>query len=125
MAPNKLEQALKLRRDGCELKIITDSVESAEAIQRFGQEQGERFEVWIEIDVDGHRSGVAPEDDVLLHIGRVLHDGGMHLGGVLAHAESSYEYGTQEALERTAESSAPVACARRKGCARRACRAIS
>jgi D-serine deaminase-like pyridoxal phosphate-dependent protein len=103
MSPNKLDHALKLRREGCALKIITDSVESAEAIQRFGQAHGERFEVWIEIDVDGHRSGVAPDDDLLLRIGRVLHDGGMQLGGVLAHAGSSYEYDTPEALERIAE----------------------
>ena len=33
----------------------------------------------IEIDSDGHRSGVQPEDAVLIEIGRVLHGGGARL----------------------------------------------
>ncbi|MFX6334969.1 alanine racemase, partial [Acinetobacter baumannii] len=55
MAPTKLGQALALRRQGCDLKIVADSVVCAEAIVAFGQAQEECFEVWIEIDVDGHR----------------------------------------------------------------------
>ena len=94
MAPTKLPQALALRREGCDLKIVADSVPCAEAIAAFGQEHDERFEVWIEIDVDGHRSGIAPDDDMLLAVASTLSDGGMHLGGVLAHAGSSYEYDT-------------------------------
>lgn len=103
MAPTKLGQALALRRKGCDLKIVADSVQAAEAIATFGREHGERFEVWIEVDVDGHRSGIPPEGDALIAVGRALVDGGMKLGGVLAHAGSSYEYNTREALVRIAE----------------------
>jgi len=113
MAPAKLPQALALRRQGCDLKIVADSIACAEAIVAFGNEQKERFEVWIEIDVDGHRSGIAPDDDVLLSVGRTLADGGMHLGGVLAHAGSSYDYDTHDALVRVAEQE-------RSGCVRAA-----
>lgn len=102
IVPAKLAQVRALRRKGCDLKIITDSVEGAEAIVRFGREHGDAFEVWIEIDVDGHRSGVVPEAEELLTIGRTLHTGGMRLGGVLAHAGSSYDYDQPEALRRIA-----------------------
>ncbi|WP_254498729.1 alanine racemase, partial [Salmonella enterica] len=74
------------------LKIVADSVVCAEAIVAFGQAQEACFEVWIEIDVDGHRSGIAPEDATLLAVGKVLHTGGMRIGGVIAHAGSSYDY---------------------------------
>lgn len=103
MAPTKLPQALALRRQGCDLKIVADSVACAEAIAAFGQAHDEPFEVWIEIDVDGHRSGIKPEDDTLLAVATALVDGGMRLGGVLAHAGSSYDYDTHEALVRIAE----------------------
>ncbi|WP_373763927.1 alanine racemase, partial [Delftia acidovorans] len=77
---------------------------AAQAIAAFGREQGEAFEVWIEIDTDGHRSGVGADDTpLLLAIGRTLHDGGMRLGGVLTHAGSSYELDTPEALQALAE----------------------
>lgn len=103
MAPTKLGQALALRRQGCDLKIVADSVVCAEAIVAFGQANNECFEVWIEIDVDGHRSGIAPEDASLLAVGTALHEGGMRLGGVLAHAGSSYDYDNDAALIRVAE----------------------
>ena len=103
MAPTKLPQALALRRQGCDLKIVADSVACAEAIVAFGREHDERFDVWIEIDVDGHRSGIEPDDDTLLAVGTTLAGGGMRLGGVLAHAGSSYDYDTHEELVRIAE----------------------
>ncbi|NRO98227.1 DSD1 family PLP-dependent enzyme [Paraburkholderia sp. NMBU_R16] len=103
MAPNKLPQALTLRRQGCDLKIVADSVACAEAIVAFGRANEEAFEVWIEIDVDGHRSGIAPEDDTLVAVATTLVKGGMRLGGVLAHAGSSYEHDTHEELVRIAE----------------------
>ena len=103
MAPGKLPQALALRRRGCDLKLITDSVAGAEAIARFGREHGEAFEVWIEIDVDGHRSGVPPESATLLDVGRALHEGGLRLGGVMAHAGASYELDSEEELRQMAD----------------------
>ena len=103
MAPHRLPHALELRRRGCALGIITDGVASARAIAGFGRANGEAFDVLIEVDTDGHRSGIRPEDDVLLDVARLLHDGGMRLGGVMTHAGSSYELDTPEALRAMAE----------------------
>ena len=103
IVPSKLPQVLQLRRRGCELKIITDSIAAAQAIVDFGTEQHEVLDVWIEIDVDGHRSGIPPEGDALLTVGRVLQDGGMRLGGVMAHAGASYDCDNPDALRNVAE----------------------
>lgn len=103
MVANKLPQALALRRRGCDLKIVTDSVESARAIVDFGKANAEAFEVWIEIDTDGHRSGIRPDEPALLEVATVLHEGGARLGGVMTHAGSSYDLDTPEALAAMAE----------------------
>lgn len=103
MVPAKLPHALALRRQGCDLKIITDSVASASAIAAFGREQGELFEVWIEIDSDGHRSGIKPDDAVLLDVARTVHEGGQKLGGVMTHAGGSYDFDTPDELVAMAE----------------------
>ncbi|MEO8280264.1 MAG: DSD1 family PLP-dependent enzyme [Ideonella sp.] len=104
MVANKLPAVLALRRSGCGLKIITDSLASAEAIVAFGKAHDERFEVLIEIDTDNHRSGVKPDDVASLQaIGHALHAGGMLLAGVMTHAGSSYDVDTPEALQAVAE----------------------
>ncbi|MES2007504.1 MAG: DSD1 family PLP-dependent enzyme [Pseudomonadota bacterium] len=103
MVSTKLPQALALRRQGCDLKIVTDSVTSAEAIVAFGAAHGESFEVWIEIDTDGHRSGIRPDEAALIDVARVLHEGGARLGGLMTHAGSSYDLDTPEALAAMAE----------------------
>ncbi len=113
MAPHRLAHALDLRQRGCQLQILTDSVQGAQAIADFGKQHGHAFEVLIEIDTDGHRSGIQPEDAVLLEVGQVLHQGGMRLAGVLTHAGSSYELHTPQALMQLAEQE-------RTGCVRAA-----
>jgi len=113
IVPTKLPQVLALRRQGCELKLITDNVDAANAIAAFGREHGETFEVWIEIDCDGHRSGIAPEAPVLLEVGHALAEPGATLGGVMTHAGSSYELDQPEALAAMAEQE-------RAGCVRAA-----
>src|SRR5690606_20778825 len=60
-------------------------------------------EVWIEMDVDGNRSGIPPESNLLLDVGRALHEGGVRLGGVMTHAGGSYAFDTPEALQAAAE----------------------
>jgi D-serine deaminase-like pyridoxal phosphate-dependent protein len=103
IVPTKLPQVLALRRAGCDLKVITDSVEGARAIVAFGQQHDAQLEVWIEIDSDGHRSGMLPDGQALLDVAQLLHSGGMVMGGVMTHAGSSYDFDTPEALERIAE----------------------
>lgn len=113
MAPSKLPRALALRRQGCNLRLVVDNPTAASAIAAFGDQHGETFEVWIEVDTDGHRSGITPEQDTLLEVGRILHDNGVEVGGVMTHAGSSYELDTPEALAALAEQE-------RAGCVRAA-----
>ena len=103
MVPSRLPQVLALRRRGCDLKIIVDNAAAARAIGAFGREHGEVFEAWIEIDCDGHRSGIRPEDDALLEVGRALAEGGVRVGGVMTHAGSSYDCDEPAALVAIAE----------------------
>ena len=109
MSAPKLKQAAALMAQGCALIIIADSLHAASAIAEYGQHNAVEFEVWIEIDSDGHRSGVKPESDDLLAIGQVLHHqgaghpGGARLGGVMTHAGASYELSTPQALQAMAE----------------------
>jgi D-serine deaminase-like pyridoxal phosphate-dependent protein len=103
LAPAKLAQVAALRRRGCDLKVVTDNIDAARAIAAFSTREGLALEAWIEIDTDGHRSGVEPEDALLLEVGRALHDGGARLGGVMTHAGSSYDCTDDPALSALAE----------------------
>ena len=103
ITPSKLPRALALMRRGCALKIVTDSVDGARAIAEFGQSNQAVFEVLIEIDTDGHRSGVPPEARDLPEIAVALTAGGAMLNGVLTHAGSSYDLSERAALEALAE----------------------
>jgi len=103
MVPSKLPAALDLRKQGCKLTIITDSVAGAQGIVDFGKEHGAIFDVWIEIDADGHRSGIPPDSNTLLTVAETLHNGGMRLGGVMAHAGSSYDHDNDQALGQIAQ----------------------
>ncbi|WP_345814863.1 DSD1 family PLP-dependent enzyme [Paraburkholderia sp. PREW-6R] len=113
IAPSKLPRALALRRQGCKLKLVVDNPAAAAAIAAFGDQHGETFEVWIEVDTDGHRSGITPEQHTLLEVGRILHENGVTVGGVMTHAGSSYELNTPDALAALAEQE-------RAGCVRAA-----
>lgn len=88
MVPGKLEHAAKLVRAGVALKLITDSVAGAQAIAGFCRAGGLSLPTLIEIDVDGHRSGVKPEDaERLKAIASAL---GELYTGVMTHAGGSY-----------------------------------
>jgi len=103
ITPNKLDHALRLMRAGARLKLILDSEEAARAVVAKGTQSDARFEVLIEIDCDGHRSGVKPDATELITIGRLLHEGGMGLAGVMTHAGSSYNCTSVEAIRAMAE----------------------
>ena len=101
--PHKLAAVRALRERGCALTVVVDSVAAAQAVVAHGMAHQHRFEVMIEVDTDGHRAGVLPDSDLLLQVGRTLHDGGAELKGVMTHAGASYECHTPEALQAMAE----------------------
>ena len=128
ITPKKLDHVAALRRNGTDLTIILDNVESAHIVAARGLALGVKFPVLIEIDSDGHRSGVKPEDDTLLAIGRTLNAGrGAELRGVMTHAGDSYNCDTTEKIRAMArrERDAVVRCAQRLAAAGMACPIVS
>jgi len=103
IVPAKLDHALALIRKGCKLGLITESAEAAKAISEHGKKHGHLYPVSIEIDTDGNRSGLKPDDPLLLDVAAALtsKDGaGAKLAGVMTHAGASY--GCRTAPEREA-----------------------
>ncbi len=90
IAPNKLDHVFDLRRRGANLAILLDNEETAQLVAARCAERRDALPVLIEVDTDGHRSGIKPPDHTLLEIGRTLHAGGALLRGVMTHAGSSY-----------------------------------
>jgi D-serine deaminase-like pyridoxal phosphate-dependent protein len=103
IAPVKLPQVAELIRAGCTLRVILDSTEAAEAVQAFGSAEGLTIEALIEVDTDGRRAGVAPDDDLLIAIARRLSDAGAKLAGVMTHAGGSYSARSLGEFEQIAE----------------------
>lgn len=103
IAPAKLAQVLALRAEGVDLAVLLDTVAQAEAVAAASREAGHPIPALIEIDCDGHRSGVQPGDtERLLAIGRALVQGA-ELRGVLTHAGGSYAARGEQALRQCAE----------------------
>lgn len=113
IAPQKLGRVLALRAGGCDLSVILDAPEQAVAVADASRAAGDPVPALIEIDCDGHRGGLRPDDPALVEVGRILHQGGADLRGVLAHAGESYGVAGEEAHAACAERerSAAVAAA--------------
>ena len=89
---DKLARAAALRAAGADLALILDSVAAAEAVAAYGAP----FPVLIEIDSDGHRAGIKPENcEMLVAVARAL---GANLRGVMTHGGGSYDARSAEAL---------------------------
>jgi D-serine deaminase-like pyridoxal phosphate-dependent protein len=102
VAPAKLDRALGLAGPGRRLTLVVESVAAAEAVARHGREHGHCHEVLIEVDTDGDRSGVRPDDPRLGRVAAAV-SGGARLAGVMTHAGSAYALGDPEALAALAE----------------------
>ena len=103
IAPSKLPQVLELRAEGADLAVVLDTVEQAQAVSAASRQAGTRIPALIEIDCDGHRSGVLPTDkERLVEIGRAL-ESGAELRGVITHAGGSYAARGVDALRQCAE----------------------
>ena len=81
----------------------------------------------MEMDGDGHRSGVKPDAPELIEIGQFLEGAGLPVKGVLTHAGSSYDAFTVDAIRAMAEQerAAVVHAAERLRAAGMACPVVS
>ncbi|HZZ92210.1 MAG TPA: alanine racemase [Usitatibacter sp.] len=124
MAPAKLRRVVDLIKRGARMGAIVDSVEAATVLSRAVASSGVRIPTLIEIDSDGHRAGVPPDDARLLAIAEAL---GGSLQGVMTHAGDSYNCETTEAIKTVAERerSAVVDAARRLRENGRPCEVVS
>jgi D-serine deaminase-like pyridoxal phosphate-dependent protein len=104
ITPNKLDRVAAIRAKGINLSVVVDSLEAAEAVAAKASATRDRIPTLIEVDSDGHRAGIrADEVQRLVEVGRVLHDGGADLRGVMTHAGRSYESRTAAEIEAFAE----------------------
>ncbi|SER45237.1 DSD1 family PLP-dependent enzyme [Sphingobium sp. YR768] len=103
ISPDKLPAILALKAEGIDIAVVLDSVEQAQAVARASRDAGVAIPALIEVDCDGHRSGVRPNDHAAqLAIASALADGA-ELRGVLTHAGGSYGARGDEALRACAE----------------------
>ncbi len=102
IARQKLDRVMALRARGIDLAVILDSVAQAEAVAA-ASTLDLPLAALIEIDCDGHRSGVKPEDAGLLTAIAAALTPTARLRGVLTHGGESYSAQGRADLEAAAE----------------------
>lgn len=102
IAPAKLPRVAALRAAGAALSIVLDDVATAHAVSAYCSAHGLSIGVMLEIDTDGHRSGLLPDHPALLEVAQAL-VGGAELRGVMTHAGRSYSCLTDPELVAMAE----------------------
>ncbi|SIN67942.1 D-serine deaminase, pyridoxal phosphate-dependent [Parasphingorhabdus marina DSM 22363] len=96
IVPSKLARVAAVREQGADLKIITDNADVARRISEFAARTHMTIPVLIEIDCDGHRSGLRPaQSDAIVAVAKALTDGA-ELAGVMTHAGGSYDAGNSQ-----------------------------
>ncbi|MCR8546913.1 alanine racemase [Salipiger sp. P9] len=90
IAPAKLPRVLAMRQAGTDLAVILDNAAQAEAVCAASRAADAPIPALIEIDSDGMRAGLAPDDPRIVALGRRLVEGGAELRGVLTHGGASY-----------------------------------
>jgi len=103
IAPGKLAHVARLRRAGCDLKILVDNAALAQAVAQARLTEAVDLPTLLEIDSDRHRSGLKPDDPALLAVASQLRDGGVTVAGVLTHAGESYNCRSRAEIEAMAE----------------------
>ena len=104
VVPSKLAAVSELRRQGVNLRVVTDNVAVAKAIAEAAT-NGDTFSVFIEIDSGAGRAGLPwPALPGLLDIARILHAApAVELAGVMTHAGHAYHESTLDGVAKVAE----------------------
>ena len=97
-APSKLARAQALVRSGVKLTIVLDSPDTALALAAALKPGDPALPVLVEIDCDGHRSGLRPDDPRIIGIARILGPTRAKVCGVMTHAGGSYDCRSIDAI---------------------------
>jgi D-serine deaminase-like pyridoxal phosphate-dependent protein len=103
LAPDKIPRVATLCENGADIKVVLDTVDQALALAAAAGRAGKMPGALIEIDCDGHRGGLAPDDHNLVKIADILRDARLELRGVLTHAGESYSCRNGAGLAEAAE----------------------
>lgn len=125
---SKLAHVADLIRCGAELTLVVDNVLTAAAVAAAARESRITIPVLIELDVDGHRAGVAVDSQLLIDVARAVHEAGsLELRGVMTHAGASYDCRSPQELRDMAaqERRKTVAAAKRLRAAGLPCPVVS
>jgi D-serine deaminase-like pyridoxal phosphate-dependent protein len=92
IVPAKFAHAARIQREtGCDLTLVTDAREVAEAAAAFAAGNTITLSFLIEIDCGEHRSGQLPDAPAVLEIAAAINAAPhLRLRGVMAHAGHSY-----------------------------------
>lgn len=108
ITPDKFPRVARIQRQNTKLTVVLDSIATCQALVEFAQQQSIVFSVAIEIDCDGERAGLVPEDPKVVEIAKTLDDcefisfwGVMTHGGGSYHCQSIEQIKLHSQLERT------------------------
>jgi D-serine deaminase-like pyridoxal phosphate-dependent protein len=92
IVPAKFAHATRIQREtGCDLILVTDSIEVVHEAARFAAEQQVTLSFLIEIDCGEHRGGLPPRDPAIVGIAKAIAAvSGLRLRGVMTHGGHSY-----------------------------------
>ena len=106
IVPNKLDRIAKSLSKNCNITVSVDHISMAQEIVNFYIKTGVKISAVIELDLDGHRSGVRPDaEDQLYGIAKCLNDAGL-FRGVMSHAGESYGLSNKKDLLECAQNEA-------------------
>lgn len=100
ITPNKIAHVAQLIQQGCDLTVVIDNEDMLSLIFEKMVQHNCVFKVIIELDTDGHRSGLNPHSDALLSIAKHINDSAhTKFEGVMTHAGESYACFTEKAKQ--------------------------
>ncbi len=104
LSPGKFDDVIRLRREGVDLKVLTDDLEVARALSQHARAAAVKLEAFIEIDSGQFRAGLDPEAADLVPLAKLLNAPPfLTLAGVVTHAGQSYHAKGAAAIQAIAE----------------------
>jgi D-serine deaminase-like pyridoxal phosphate-dependent protein len=103
IAPDKLEQALDIGHKAPLFSFFVDSLHTARCAVELATRRGARPRIWLEIDCGEHRTGLDPDDPVMVDIASLLMHPAITFEGLATHAGHSYNASGPESLRQIAD----------------------